>query len=63
MWHPVRELSQDGGALLERQLHKVYPLLLSASRQDPLPRYPRVLDPVRFFEAGDDVAFAFHHQR
>src|ERR687889_1264630 len=29
MRHPVRELPQDGGALLERQLHKVYALLLS----------------------------------
>src|SRR5918998_537 len=37
MRHPVRELSQDGGALLEWQLHKVYALLLSASRQDPHP--------------------------
>src|SRR5215204_2474654 len=63
MRYPFRELSQDGGALLERQLHKVHALLHSASRQDPPPRNPRVLDPVRFFEAGDDVAFASYHQR
>src|SRR5215211_5195648 len=49
--------------LLERRLHKVYALLISASRQDPPPRTPQVLHPVRFFEAGDDVAFALHRKR
>src|SRR5215204_7814556 len=46
MRYPVRELPQDGGALLEPQLQKVYAFLLSAPRQDPPPRNPRVLHPV-----------------
>src|SRR5687767_7832685 len=60
--HLAREFPQDGGTLLERQLHKVYALSITAARQDPPPRNPRVLHPVRIFEAGDDVAFAFHHK-
>src|SRR5215204_2208830 len=63
MRHPVRELSQDGGALLERQLHKVYALLLSASCQDPPPRDPHFLHPICSFETGDDVEFSGHLQR
>src|SRR5215212_6783280 len=63
MRHLAWELSQDGGALLKGQLHKVYALLISASRQGPPPRDPHVLYPVCSFETGDDVTFAFHHQR
>src|SRR5918997_3945446 len=63
MGHLARELPQNGAALSKRQLDEVYTLLIAATRQDPPPRNPRVLDPVRIFEAGDDVAFSGNLQR
>src|SRR5688572_16122113 len=33
--HLAREFPQEGGTLLERQLHKVHALSIAAARQDP----------------------------